>query len=1253
MAAIKDYDGKILLSTLWNQRGVIECGGNTEVEFNKYAPLDPLTNQRSATGCGNTAAGQVVYYFLENDLLANFDLTLTEKDAYINLGFGVQRMIPITAGGSEETGTLSFAEVNEKLSTFVPAPTDPGAADYVVNSTAAAEYIAILNYACGVINVTGYSELTGSASLPNVNVYKRAGFASYMSLSDFSEVERSKWFRKNENGQSFLTEEALEILIENLLDGRPITVAIEGHFIVLDGYDSKKDMFHLNYGWGREGGGSEAEGSAENTKWYTRSEVLNIHIESLELELQGSYIEEFTVTDDRFFGAGTFMSAVEKANAMQGSNVISFAVEGTPESTEVFHAYRLKDELTIRDFNLTLFGTLPEAGAEEQSEEPPEEQQEEGGGKFLFGGDNASRIRFENFSGNAVFQTEAVQKDSIFDFSSSIRSELFFSGAKLYCGKTEEPLENADILSALAGEEVTSLAENTQKALVIQASSGDDTIKFAAESISIGNIDLDDGVNTLILEGGSQIFGDIAGDGANSIFIDGTSNITGALLSEAKLFFTLDETVSEKALFTITGDAAETLKNIAGLAIDATSAAAGDYLLLSWENMSEFDFESLSLDVIGNGALDTNDNGLVLTIDPASSPISGPGEISSDLTGNVVTLSWDAVSGAAGYAYRYAKDVESLAGGGSSVENNSADLLLNNGSWYCQVRAFDGHGNYSSWTEAVEITVNNTQETVTESYLANGILAEQTIDSEFTLLSGGVMSDVAVSADGNLTLEKGSILTGTLSIEEEGSVEVISGAGLVFDVSALEEENPRGFIDNFAAINGTLQLVVAVSEEQPYGTYILAENVEEWEYPLAIKVKAGNEVLGTFDDEEKEFVYKDKAYSLDFSKDDKQLLFSVTEAIRTEMAEDGSTGLRWHAPTGAGGYVVELSQSEDFNSRTQLFVDVKNNLEIITPLEEDLYWRVLAPGLEDTFTNGGQIRSGTLSDTPKVYEGKGEEKDVSIFFAKSSGVWGAGFAARHMGQNEEMTIKDVELEGKVRYQDIFQGNKADESVNILYLSDDENGDAFFIDDIYTAFPDEEARGRFSDLDHIYAGAGNDIIDMTSSNYESANKGIFLHGGSGDDTLWSDSESFLFGDEGNDTIIGSDGVDYISGGAGNDRLHGGGGNDFFLYGAPDTWGNDVIYQLSEGAVNILFTSDDANFLENNDISIEYDPERIITVYRYDENNSITFFGREPDQIVQIDPADAEKFDLAYTYGGFEASSSEKIFEEMGENKGLLA
>ena len=109
---------------------------------------------------------------------------------------------------------------------------------------------------------------------------------------------------------------------------------------------------------------------------------------------------------------------------------------------------------------------------------------------------------------------------------------------------------------------------------------------------------------------------------------------------------------------------------------------------------------------------------------------------------------------------------------------------------------------------------------------------------------------------------------------------------------------------------------------------------------------------------------------------------------------------------------------------------------------------------------------------------------------------------------------------------------------------------------------------------IHAGAGNDLIDLTSKRFAETDRKIDVHGGNGNDTIWGGNGggSLLFGDSGNDTIKGGTGNDFIIGGSGNDMMYGNGGDDTFIFGAED-WGTDAITQADSGTVRLWFAAGD--------------------------------------------------------------------------------
>jgi Ca2+-binding RTX toxin-like protein len=235
------------------------------------------------------------------------------------------------------------------------------------------------------------------------------------------------------------------------------------------------------------------------------------------------------------------------------------------------------------------------------------------------------------------------------------------------------------------------------------------------------------------------------------------------------------------------------------------------------------------------------------------------------------------------------------------------------------------------------------------------------------------------------------------------------------------------------------------------------------------------------------------------------------------------------------------------------------------------------------------------------------------------------------------TKERVSLTGKNRLADIFEGSA---DANTLLMTDDDNGDGLFVDDIYSASPNELglSQSRIARIDEIRAGAGDDIVDMTSNRIEYIGSGLTIRGGDGNDVLWANKgENFLFGDSGNDRIVGASGNDVIVGGIGNDRMHGGGGNDVFAF--CNDWGADKVEQLGTGTVTLWFASGS----EDN-----WNAE---TLTYADGEDSVTVKGITADRItLKFGDDGSNQYKMLAAAGSFAEFTSQKIFEE--SQRGIL-
>ena len=300
--------------------------------------------------------------------------------------------------------------------------------------------------------------------------------------------------------------------------------------------------------------------------------------------------------------------------------------------------------------------------------------------------------------------------------------------------------------------------------------------------------------------------------------------------------------------------------------------------------------------------------------------------------------------------------------------------------------------------------------------------------------------------------------------------------------------------------------------------------------------------------------------------------------------------------------------------------------------------RVRQEGSSEWLTGDSIVAPG-FDETPQLVKSD-SDGNADVFFANPVDTWESGYVAQHVGSINDWggTNEYASVYGKNKLADIIEGST---DANILLMTDDDNGDTLFVDDIYTASPGDiaEQQARIARIDEIRAGAGNDVVDMTSQQFEYVGDGLTIRGGTGNDIIWANKgDNWLFGDAGNDRIVGASGNDVIAGGIGNDRMHGGGGSDVFTF--CDNWGADNVEQLESGTVTLWFVE---GSIDN------WDTE---TLTYADGENSVKVSGVSAEQItLKFGDNGSDEFGALSGMGAFFDATTERIFEESG--KGMLA
>lgn len=240
-------------------------------------------------------------------------------------------------------------------------------------------------------------------------------------------------------------------------------------------------------------------------------------------------------------------------------------------------------------------------------------------------------------------------------------------------------------------------------------------------------------------------------------------------------------------------------------------------------------------------------------------------------------------------------------------------------------------------------------------------------------------------------------------------------------------------------------------------------------------------------------------------------------------------------------------------------------------------------GTAESATSLAVIPGGPLDDVltgtsgaDVIYAGLGADKivanagDDSIYLAYDA-AWSNGVMIINTGSpsvagtNEKLSLGSLN-----RFTDVSDGGLGTDTIQLTT-----GPDAYFLDDAFSAFnsnvtlvsgsTQKSSTQREVSIEKILAGEGDDVVDLTSTDYTYG--AVTVDGGGGNDILWTNA--------GNDSLIGGAGNDTLFGGAGNDTLNGGTGADVFQF-VKLGGGQDIIVDFTPGTDKIrLFTAASVN------------------------------------------------------------------------------
>ena len=205
-----------------NTEGWILTRWNQSYPYNKFCPLDPVTNVRSYAGCPSIAISQIINYYK-----IIHGISFSDNDDYHQSFWGRDFWID---DDYEDRDFPSFPELNNYLHSL------DNDYLYTFNENIGENEKAALIFATGVAATQVYSsEVSGV-------FYESQVSDSYDKFNYSNEIVLP--------GETFY-----QRIIDNIQNAMPVQLSVltededAGHQLIIDGYNTD-DYYHLNFGWG-------------------------------------------------------------------------------------------------------------------------------------------------------------------------------------------------------------------------------------------------------------------------------------------------------------------------------------------------------------------------------------------------------------------------------------------------------------------------------------------------------------------------------------------------------------------------------------------------------------------------------------------------------------------------------------------------------------------------------------------------------------------------------------------------------------------------------------------------------------------------------------------------------------------------------------------------------------------------------------------------------------------------------------------
>ena len=490
--------------------------------------------------------------------------------------------------------------------------------------------------------------------------------------------------------------------------------------------------------------------------------------------------------------------------------------------------------------------------------------------------------------------------------------------------------------------------------------------------------------------------------------------------------------------------------------------------------------------------------------------------------------------------------------------------------------AADGKYSYSLNNSAANVQSLRGGQQVTDSFAYSATDGLATSASTLTVTVTGsndapvafadvasVKEDVTVTATGNVLgndkdVDQGTVLSianpgtlngqfGVLTLSANGaysyalnnSAAAVQRLGVGQSVTDVFTYSAKDDDVNPLSASATLSITIAGTNDAPVVASAIATQAARENQAFAFTVP-----IGTFTDVDNADVMTYSAKALD-AQGNLQALpgwLSFNAATRSFAGTPGSTA------GGSFDFVVTATDASGASASSRFALNISdefsgtgasaglitgnNNVNVLngTSLNETIIGKA---GADTLYGGAGDDTLDGGSGADLLY---GDAGNDTLKFSVDTW-WSGGDYAQNAGSpGQPGNGQSVHLVQMNRSLDTFDGGTGTDT-----LLGTSGADAIVLDD---------GSQRIKNIEIIDAGAGDDVVDLTSSRYALGD--ISVYGGDGNDVIWSSS--------GNDLLYGGNGNDVLDGGAGADRMAGGTGNDTYYV---DNAADQVIENVSEG------------------------------------------------------------------------------------------